>query len=209
VRFGRRCLRPRRRRQGRCHGHGATRVGANALLEAYRAGEQEVHEGEHVEGDKVGLSVVSSAPRLPVRSVPSHQAREGGESEDGVQTFTMPFSVVTWMIVRRQLRCRPLCGAASHDVASVRNPVKPQTNPIQRFIVTALKPSETNPAQSIRYTRLGRKLTRTQETRIMYRPRWIYGMCITALAKLVSDASRQQNRALSLFRPANGKLLSL
>jgi hypothetical protein len=76
------------------------------LLEAYRAGEQEVHEGEHVEGDKVGLSVVSSAPRLPVRSVPSHQAREGGESEDGVQTFTMPFSVVTWMIVRRQSRCR-------------------------------------------------------------------------------------------------------
>jgi hypothetical protein len=41
------------------------------LLEAYRAGEQEVHEGEHMEGDKVGLSVVSSAPRLPVRSVPS------------------------------------------------------------------------------------------------------------------------------------------
>jgi hypothetical protein len=53
---------------------------------------------------------------------------------------------------------------------SVRNPVKPQTDPNQRFIVTAWKPSETNPARSIRYTRvLGRKLTRTQETRTMYR----------------------------------------
>jgi hypothetical protein len=49
--------------------------------------------------------------------------------------------------------------------------VKPQTNPIQRFIVTALKPSETDLTQSIRYTHgLGRKLTRTRETRTMYRP---------------------------------------
>ena len=51
-------------------------VGASALLEAYRA-EEEVQEGEHVEGDKVGVCVVSLAPRLAMRLVPSASLEEG------------------------------------------------------------------------------------------------------------------------------------
>jgi hypothetical protein len=63
-------LRPRSRRQG-CHrggrGGAAAGEGADQLLEADRDGEDEAHEGERVEGDKVGLGVVPLAPRSPVR----------------------------------------------------------------------------------------------------------------------------------------------
>ena len=51
-------------------------VGANAMLESYRAKEG-VHEGEHVEGDKAGVCVVASAPGSPMQLVSSASLEEG------------------------------------------------------------------------------------------------------------------------------------
>jgi hypothetical protein len=107
-----------------------------------------------------------------------------GESKEGVHTFTMSFSEVTRMLlVRRQppppVAVSPHRRAEPGETANQPKPaihrvsvetVGNQPNPNQRFIESALKPSETNPARSLRYTRgLGQKLTTTRETRTMYR----------------------------------------